>query len=133
MKFVPKLVDVTKHAAKENVTTCIVRSIDLGYATVLPKGGTRAIKAKIVGDPDAVASGDELSLVFSQTGANVLTNAAAKEKGYILENHAERHASSGVDPVTPEMIGAAKTDHGHDASEIAGLQAGKQRRLFRLD
>ena len=126
MKFLPKILDVTKHAAKENVTTCVVRSIDLGYATVLPKGGTRAIKAKIVGDPDAVASGDELSLVFSATGANVLTNAAAKEKGYTLETHAERHASSGVDPLTPEMIGAAKTDHGHDASEIAGLVEGSR-------
>lgn len=52
------------------------------------------------------------------------TDDESDEGGGGFENHASKHATTGIDPITPAMIGAAPTEHTHNqyltATDISG-------------
>ncbi len=63
-----------------------------------------------------IKAGDA-SIVVGVSGSEILlyaTGASGQWEEGGMFNHAMFHASGGTDPITPEMIGAAAVEHGHD-------------------
>ncbi len=111
-------------AAKGNVTKGIVRSVDIDHVTVMPKGSNKTIVARVVGDTDQIATGDEIDLIFSATEVVAMINSRGADEKYKLEQHAATHSGVGNDAISPEMIGAARAEHSHDIADIANFFPG---------
>ena len=121
MKQLNAIERYVKTTAKKNVTKGKVTAIDFDRAVVVPVGSTGSIRgAHIVGDPNTISVGQEVDIMFGEGRVLVMANSERSSKEYSLEDHAERHAVSGIDPITPDMIGASEKDHTHTGDEIVG-------------
>jgi hypothetical protein len=122
MKVLDRIQTSSAREARKNVTTGIVKSIDFDRMNVVPKGSTGMLRhVRIIGDPNTVAVGDEVSLMFTENETVAMVNAVTTDPPIVDIDHAETHAVIGTDPITPQMIGAAPMMHTHDASDIGNL------------
>jgi hypothetical protein len=122
VKIIDRIQATSAREARKNVTTGIVKSIDFDRMNVIPAGSKGMLRSvRIIGDPNTVAVGDAVSLMFTESETVAMVNAVTTNPSFLATNHALTHSRSGADPITPQMIGAAPLVHTHDASDIGNL------------
>jgi hypothetical protein len=124
VKIIDRIQASSAREARKNVTTGIVKSIDFDRMNVVPTGSKGMLRSvKIMGDANAVAVGDQVTLMFTEKETLAMVSAVTTNPSLLVTTtkHADTHSVAGTDPLTPLMIGAAPLAHTHIASDISGI------------
>jgi hypothetical protein len=129
VKFISGIKNIAQAVVNNDVRHGKVHSIDFDHISVVMENTTTVIhNVQVVGNPEKLAPGDKVTVVMVKTRPVAITEDAAQLLAEVAP-HAETHGKDGIDPITPEAIGASPMGHAHapdpvdDLPEIPSLRS----------